>query len=299
MLIDEDRIHVLTKYAGTKGSKKKVLSDHNILYCRFSILYDQLNQQIRKEFFNLKSTEGRRAFLEYNSNSEKLSKCFLQNRTFPHNSNIFFHELKSCLHQSFKKVRIRHGGMAGKSDEKNKIQEQIRLKIQLKIFLKNCNCDTEKKIAEDKLNEVERFLIDNCAAKNAETVKGYISDTQNEEGNFSQLKLWKLKQKLCPKVPDPPMAKRDENGTLLTAPELLKDLYLRTYKNRLRNRDMKKELMDVFFLKEELWLSRLEELKVKKTSAWTRQELRKALKSLKNNKTADPNGMTNELFKED
>ena len=31
MLIDEDIIHVLTKYAGTKGSKKKVLSDHNIL----------------------------------------------------------------------------------------------------------------------------------------------------------------------------------------------------------------------------------------------------------------------------
>ena len=90
MLIDEDIIHVLTKYAGTKGSKKKVLSDHNILYCRFSILYDQLNQQIRKEFFNLKSTEGRKAFLENTSNSEKLSKCFCKIEHFHITQTYFF-----------------------------------------------------------------------------------------------------------------------------------------------------------------------------------------------------------------
>ena len=125
----------------------------------------------------------------------------------------------------------------------------MKLKTQLKIFLKNCDCGTEKKKAEDRLEEVEKFLIENCAAKNAEIVKQHINDIQKEDGNFSQLKLWKLKQKLCPKVPDPSMAKRDENGTLITAPEALKSLYLRTYKNRVRNRKMKEDLMDVFFLK--------------------------------------------------
>ena len=94
------------------------------------------------------------------------------------------------------------------------------------------------------------------------------------------------------------MAKRDENETLITSPELLRSLYLRTYKHRLRNREMKEDLMDIFFLKEELWISRLEELKKVKTVPWDIFELREALKTLKNNKTADPNGMTNELFKE-
>ena len=94
------------------------------------------------------------------------------------------------------------------------------------------------------------------------------------------------------------MAKKDENGSLITAPELLKNLYLRTYEERLKNREMKEDLMDVYFLKEELWISRMKELRMKKTDPWSKQQLQKALKSLKNNKTADPNGMINELFKE-
>ena len=136
---------------------------------------------------------------------------------------------KFCLHKCFKKVRIRSGGKAGKSDQHIKIRAQLKLRMQLKIFLKNSTCSTEKKIAEELLEEVERFLTENTAAKNVATVKEYIKYVETEEGNFSQLKLWKLKQKLCPKAPDPPMAKRDENGSLITAPELIKSLYLRTY----------------------------------------------------------------------
>ena len=103
-------------------------------------------------------------------------------------------------------------------------------------------------------------MTENCAARNAAKVIEYLQEVQKEDGNCSQLKLWNLKQRLCPKVPDPPMAKRDENGTLVTAPELLKSLYLRTYKKRLRNRKIDDSLIDVLFLKEELWRSRLEEL---------------------------------------
>ena len=62
---------------------------------------------------------------------------------------------------------------------------------------------------------------------------------------------------------------------------------------------MKPELMDVFFLKEELWMSRILELKNLKTLPWTKDELKKALFSLKRNKIADHNGMINEIFKTD
>ena len=92
------------------------------------------------------------------------------------------------------------------------------------------------------------------------------------------------------------MAKKDENGLLITSPNLLKDLYLRTYKFRLRERTMKPELMDIFWLKTELWESRLEELTSTKTEPWNEEELEKVLKSLKNNKTRDPVGMINEIF---
>ena len=170
---------------------------------------------------------------------------------------------------------------------------------ELKTFLNNCNCPIRRKVAQNKLDEVENFLNENCSAKNAKIVKEYINEVENEQGNFSQIKLWKLKQKLCPKPSDPPMTKKDREGSLITSPNLLKNLYLQTYQNRLRNRDMKEELMDAFFLKEELWISRMAELRNLKSVPWSKSQLRKALKSLKKNKTSDPNGMINELFMEE
>ena len=93
------------------------------------------------------------------------------------------------------------------------------------------------------------------------------------------------------------MAKRNESGILVTSPNLLKNLYLQTYKHRLRQREIKPELMDVYFLKMELWKSRLEELVSEKSEPWDLQQLDKVLKSLKNKKTKDPNGIINEIIK--
>ena len=62
-------------------------------------------------------------------------------------------------------------------------------------------------IAEAKLEEVEKYLDENSGHKNAEKVKEHIEAVETLDGNFSQLSFWKLKKKLCPKTPDPPMAK--------------------------------------------------------------------------------------------
>ena len=43
------------------------------------------------------------------------------------------------------------------------------------------------------------------------------------------------------------MAKIDESGQIVTSPNLLKTLYLKTYTNRLKHRIMKPDYNDVFF----------------------------------------------------
>ena len=63
--------------------------------------------------------------------------------------------------------------------------------------------------------------------------------------------------------------------------EIFKKLYIDTYKERLENRNMKPELMDVYFLKSELWKYRNEELVKKQSNPWTNKELETVLKSLK------------------
>ena len=55
--------------------------------------------------------------------------------------------------------------------------------------------------------------------------------------------------------------------------------------------------MDVYFLKTELWMSRLGYMEKIKTKPWDYEKLDAVLCSLKNNKSMDPNGMVNEVFK--
>ena len=86
----------------------------------------------------------------------------------------------------------------------------------------------------------------------------YLKNLEAENGGFSQCGMWNLKAKLCPRPIDPPTAKKDKNGKLVTNPEKLLDLYLETYKERLSHRKMKKEYDDIFKMKNQLWELRLE-----------------------------------------
>ena len=73
---------------------------------------------------------------------------------------------------------------------------------------------------------------------NANRITEQISQLCGPEGKFSQSGVWKLKNKLCPQSTNPPMAKKDIDGNLVTSPSKLKSLYLETYKYRLRHRTM-------------------------------------------------------------
>ena len=105
-------------------------------------------------------------------------------------------------------------------------------------------------------------------------------------------------QKLTPKKwNDPPAAKKDEDGNLVTDPKDLESLYLKTYKHRLTPNTVLKEFEELKYLKEYLLELQLDIAKSKRTSDWTFNDLDKTLKSLKNNKARDEHGHIYELFK--
>ena len=94
------------------------------------------------------------------------------------------------------------------------------------------------------------------------------------------------------------MAKRDQEGNLITAPSTLRALYLETYRNRLRHRKMEVSYEEIEYLKNTLWKMRFQNLRLKISEPWSVDDLKKVTKSLKNNQSRDPNGMLNELFKQ-
>jgi hypothetical protein len=93
------------------------------------------------------------------------------------------------------------------------------------------------------------------------------------------------------------MAKVDSSGNLITSPQELRNLYLTTYTERLAHRSMKTAFMDIFELQNKLWELRNSECQKIQTEPWTEEQLVRVLKKLKTNKTRDPLGMINEVFK--
>ena len=64
MLIDEDRQHVLTKYATTRGVQKSSESDHNILYAKFVLSFSSQRSVVRRELFNFKDSDSQKKVFE-------------------------------------------------------------------------------------------------------------------------------------------------------------------------------------------------------------------------------------------
>ena len=106
-----------------------------------------------------------------------------------------------------------------------------------------------------------------------------------------------LKKRVCSKKPEPPTAKLNEKGELVTESSKLKELYETKYKKRLEHREMKPEIMEMYDMKMELFSIRLQVCKNIKSENWSAEDLLKVLKSLKKNKSTDSSGLIYELFR--
>ena len=85
MIIDENRTHVLTKYA----SKKKIESDHNNMIGKFSLRYNEKKSIVWREIFDFKDKEAQKHFYEKTNDSTKLKKSFSYDKTIEENANKF------------------------------------------------------------------------------------------------------------------------------------------------------------------------------------------------------------------
>ena len=190
-------------------------------------------------------------FFEETNRGERLQSCFKSGQDFSAQSKKFMKTLDDALHKSFKKIRIKDGGHLS-SLQTDTVQDLIAYKTKLSLSLQTVGCKLGRLITESEIIRIEDDISTVFSDRNAKLVEEYIEHLDSASGNFSQLGMWKLRNKLCQAQYDPPMAKRDKSGTLITAPSLLKKLYQDTYTDRLRNREMLPELTDLYEMKSEL-----------------------------------------------
>ena len=89
------------------------------------------------------------------------------------------------------------------------------------------------------------------------------------------------------------------DGNLVTNVETIKDMAAKAYKHRLRNRPIKEGMEEMKKAKEKVALKVMEAASNNKTDSWDMADLDIVLKKLKNNKSRDPHGLVNELFKDE
>ena len=223
----------------------------------------------RRELFNLKSRKGQKLFFQNTNNNSLLVKCLLQ-RNIKLGGKKWLKCLKNIIHSSFKKIRLK---------ENNQCKEEI------------------KNILNSKDNHLISEFISN---RNRNIIIEHLSALSSSENRLSTLSLWKIKQKVCPKVTQPEaLAKIGNNGELVTNRAGLLKLYQSEYMKRLRHRDMKDKFFKLKMLKETLFNLRLQISKMRKSPDWSMNQLKKVLKSLKSNKSRDSEGLIFEIFKED
>ena len=119
------------------------------------------------------------------------------------------------------------------------------------------------------------------------------------DGGDVTLELWKLKKQVCPQNRETPVAMLGEEENLVTNENQIKQLAINAYKERLRNRPIREGLENIKESKEKLADSLMYKAKQNKTLPWDMTDLEAVLNKLKKNKSRDPNGLANELFKTD
>ena len=150
----------------------------------------------------------------------------------------------------------------------------------------------------DMLKEVEKELADKYAEEYFQKIKERTGDIVWEDGGLHSGSLWNLKKELFPQSRDPPTAMIDpESGNLITDAEKIQDVAVATYTKRLENKPIKENLKSIKDAKELLCEKLLRVAAANKTPPWEMKHLEKVLKYLKKNKSRDPHGYCNELFR--
>ncbi len=287
MVIDESRVDVLTKYAGKKGMGKIVSSDHNMISAHFNIDFVKKLKNQRYEVFQFKDTESQKLYLEETSKGV-LTKCFSEHSSVEQNASCFLKSFKRIVYKCFRKVRV-------KTVKITDGDEKLDLLDNLKSKLKNEN--KHDLVTKRKIESLESEIQQCCAEENAKLIRDQVRDLSSLTGTFSSDLMWKVKRKVFRRSTDPPMAKKDNHGNIITSPNPLKKLYLDEYIHRLRHREIKPSLRLLKELKEDLWARRFDLLKNSDCHDWSEEDILKVMNSLKGNKCRDPLGFDNILFK--
>ena len=286
MKIDHDGQYWLTNYSSKRKVNKVTHSDHFPVILALDMSFKVAKPQ-RTSQFNFKDKYGQMNFFEMTDKNKKLSEIFSTQTTFENQVSMFEKTMNSIYHQSFSKIR----------EKKRKFKEDDVGFLIEKIKKLKSNPSSEENTKA--LENVEDLIIEKTEQTYAERVFEALGNITGEDGKVSNMGAWRQLNKIDPyrkKKQVLPMSFKDKYGNLITNYDNIKEHCLTNILHRLRKRQMHPELLILEQRKLKLSRMRLLMAKRRKTAPWTLKQMEKAIKSMKNRKCRDAQGLVNEIL---
>ena len=289
MVIDEDRKFILTNYEQVQRGGKAADTDHFTEYLDLDLKI-KTEKPDRRVLWNFKNKAAQKVFKIQTTNTFEFSECFNNDLHILDQINNWKKMFSKHCRKAFKKVRV----------TTKKRHNPVLPEVSKLIDKRNVLAKKVEKTADEKEEEVQ--LDESISNKEAEIKRNEImkhfKTLSDDPENINLNQVWKTLNKLCPKVGGSiPTAKRNHKGRIVSAPGEIKKLLAKEYKGRLRTRPVRPDLGSLELRKRRILKMKLKLAASKHTSPWSMSDLEKALKDLKNNKSRDPEGLINELFK--
>ena len=150
MHVDEKGEHQLTNFYGRRHNKKVTESDHAKVELHINIQFE-LAKPIRNEAYNFKNQECQQYFKMLTTNTKKFSTCFEGTESFLNQVNTWQKNLKSCIAQSFHKIRSRKRKFS-ESEVGQLLETRKRIKLELSVNPSDQK-EKEKADIETKISE--------------------------------------------------------------------------------------------------------------------------------------------------
>ena len=287
MVIDEKKKHVLTNYENVKTGRKATDTDHNTQFIDLDLKI-LTEKPVRHVVWNFKNKESQKAFRKETSETKAFTDCFKNELDLGKQIKNWKNVLIASCNKSFKKIRITKTRKAKNiSPEASKL---INIRNELSHYKDN---EKEVEALDEKISDIEAEMNRNKIVKNFQEL------SQNPE-NVNLGKVWKCLNKIWPKYANSlPTAKMNYDGRLISSPKELKKLLAKEYKERLRTRPLRSDMSHLKIKKKRIFQMKLKLAEKNKSKLWTMADLELALRDLKTNKSRDPEGFINEIFKND
>ena len=288
MVIDEEKKFILTNYKQYAKTNKAIDSDHMTVFMDLDIDIDPVKQE-RVEMYNFKEEASKNIFKKLTTETDVFTECFNNNIPLLEQIENWTMLLNKFCSKSFKKIRIRRKNL-------KPIKASLKSLINKRNVLIKYN-DPASKLISDGLT---KRIYEIEAEENRNQILKDLKDFSANPENINVNNVWRRLKRICPKNgPTLPIAKKDHQGRLVTGPKDIKNLLATEYKDRLRSRPIRPDLKTLKARKTKIFEMKLKKSIRQKSPDWTMAELDQALKDLKRNKSRDPFGYSNELFKHD